>query len=68
MATRAGACAGFKAAGMHTGPVIASTAWLGGLATMLEKRSRRMELALYCASRAAESFSRLVGWEVVGHV
>jgi hypothetical protein len=32
----------------------------GGLAVLVEKKSRRMELALYCLSRAAESFSRYV--------
>lgn len=30
----------------------------GGLATLAEKKSRRMELALYVASRAVESFAR----------
>ena len=29
----------------------------GGLATLLEKKSRRMELALYCSSHAIMSFA-----------
>ena len=29
----------------------------GGLATLLEKKSRRMELALYCTSHAIMSFA-----------
>lgn len=38
----------------------------GGLATLLEKKSRRMELALYCISRALESWSLcLVEWGYV---
>lgn len=56
-----GACVGFNLTGTCTGPVIAASTWPGGLATLLEKKSRRMELALYCASRAAESFSRCGG-------
>ena len=32
---------------------------LAGLATLLEKRSRRTELALYCAAHALESFARM---------
>jgi len=35
--------------------VMAGT-FAGGLATFLEKKSRRMELALYCMSRALESY------------
>ena len=39
---------------------------MGGLATLIEKKSRRMELAMYCLSRALESFGRcLAEWEVV---
>lgn len=38
----------------------------GGLATLVEKKSRRMELAIYCASRALESFALcLVEWGFV---
>ena len=38
----------------------------GGLATLVEKKSRRMELALYCLSRVLESFALcLVEWGVV---
>ncbi|KXZ55453.1 hypothetical protein GPECTOR_2g1002 [Gonium pectorale] len=54
----AGACAGFSVSGVNTGPVIAATVWLGGLATLIEKKSRRMELAMYCAARALEAFIR----------
>jgi hypothetical protein len=31
--------------------VVAGSTWIGGLATLLEKKSRRMELALYVLSR-----------------
>lgn len=38
----------------------------GGLATLVEKKSRRMELAIYCLSRALESFALcLVEWGLV---
>lgn len=37
-----GACAGFRVAGTSTGPGIAASVWLGGLATLVEKKSRRM--------------------------
>jgi hypothetical protein len=30
---------------------MAGSVWVGGLATLLEKKSRRMELALYVLSR-----------------
>jgi len=39
---------------------IATCVWVAGFATLLEKKSRRMELALYCLSRAAESYCRCV--------
>ncbi|GLC40870.1 hypothetical protein PLESTB_000014000 [Pleodorina starrii] len=54
----AGACGGFCVAGVNTGPVIAGSVWAGGLGTLLEKKSRRMELAMYCAARALEAFIR----------
>lgn len=50
-----GACAGFTVTGRITPAGIAASAWTGGLATLVEKKSRRMELALYCVSRALES-------------
>lgn len=50
-----GACLGFTATGRITPGGIAASAWTGGLATLVEKKSRRMELALYCVSRALES-------------
>ena len=46
-----GACTGFTASGRTTGGVIAASCWVAGLAVLVEKRSRRMELALYCLSR-----------------
>ena len=62
-----GACVGFRATGRVSAAGIPATAWVGGLATLVEKKSRRMELALYCASRALESFALCVpgwaGWE-----
>lgn len=58
-----GACTGFNVAGRTSGAVIASSCWVAGMAVLVEKRSRRMELALYCLSRAAESFAlTLVAW------
>ncbi|KAJ9509276.1 hypothetical protein QJQ45_001728 [Haematococcus lacustris] len=51
-------CAGFAVTGVSTGPLIAACTAAGGLAVLLEKKSRRMELALYCLSRAAESSCR----------
>ncbi len=53
-----GACAGFNLTGTNTGAVIAGSVWAGGLATLVEKKSRRMELAQYCAARALEAFIR----------
>ncbi|KAG1660912.1 hypothetical protein FOA52_007952 [Chlamydomonas sp. UWO 241] len=64
-----GACAGFRTTGTSTGPILAATVWAGGLATLAEKKSRRMELALYCASRALESFFRcLAEWGALDSV
>jgi len=37
--------------GTTTGAVLAASCWTGGLATLAEKKSRRMELAYYCMSR-----------------
>ncbi|GJP85001.1 hypothetical protein CLOP_g15038 [Closterium sp. NIES-67] len=42
--------------GKCTRATMAGGAFLCGLAVLLEKKSRRMELALYCFSRAIESF------------
>ncbi|PSC71174.1 hypothetical protein C2E20_5468 [Micractinium conductrix] len=56
-----GACATFNMAGRTTGGLIAAGAWIAGLAALVEKRSRRMELALYVMSRAAESFALTLG-------
>jgi hypothetical protein len=47
----AGACAGHRLAQRSTGSIIALGVSVGGLATLLEKKSRRMELALYVLSR-----------------
>lgn len=39
---------------------------MGGFATLFEKKSRRMELALYCVCRAVEAyFECLVEWGLV---
>lgn len=46
-----GACAGFQWSGRPTALVMCATCWVAGLATLVEKKSRRMELALYCLSR-----------------
>ena len=46
--------------------IVMVPAGAGGLATLLEKKSRRMELAIYCLSRALESFALcLVDWGLV---
>lgn len=50
-----GACAGFNLTGRTTGAVIAGSCWVAGFAALVEKRSRRMELALYCLSRVGDS-------------
>ena len=65
-----GACVGFRALGRVSPVGIPATAWVGGLATLVEKKSRRMELALYCLSRAVESFALCVPewWDGVGAV
>jgi hypothetical protein len=47
----AGACGGHRLAQRSTGSIIALGVSVGGLATLLEKKSRRMELALYVLSR-----------------
>ena len=52
----AGVCTGWQLSGRATGALIAASCWISGLATLVEKKSRRMELALYCLSRAIESF------------
>jgi len=46
-----GACLGHHLMGRSTGLIIAGSTWVGGLATLVEKKSRRMELALYVLSR-----------------
>lgn len=46
-----GVCTGFRASGRTSGAVIAGSCWVAGLAVLVEKRSRRMELALYCLAR-----------------
>lgn len=50
------ACASGRLMGLSNTTVIASSCWVAGLATLLEKKSRRMELSLYALSRAIESF------------
>ena len=48
---------GVVAADGASGALLALTSWTGGLATLAEKKSRRMELAHYCLARAIESFA-----------
>ena len=49
-----------------SGALLALTCWTGGLATLAEKKSRRMELAHYCLARAIESFALcLTSWGYV---
>lgn len=55
-----GACAGWQLSGRTTSALIAASCWVSGLATLAEKKSRRMELALYCLSRAVESLGLVV--------
>lgn len=54
----AGICTAHRSAATTTGAIVAGSVWVGGLATLVEKKSRRMELAYYCMSRALESFAR----------
>ncbi|KAK9808239.1 hypothetical protein WJX73_002479 [Symbiochloris irregularis] len=56
-----GACAGFQLTDSCTPVSIPATCWTGGLALFAEKKSRRMELALYVLSRAVESFALCLG-------
>ena len=46
-----GACGGFNLAGRTTGAVLGASCWVAGLAVLVEKRSGRMELALYLLAR-----------------
>lgn len=39
------ACGGFNASQSNTGAIIAASVWAGGLATFVEKKSRRWEAA-----------------------
>ena len=49
-----------------SGLLLAMTCWTGGLATLAEKKSRRMELAHYCLARALESCALcLASWGYV---
>lgn len=50
----AGACIGFQTTGSVTGAILAGSCWTAGLATLVEKKSRRMELAFYCLSRVGQ--------------
>ena len=52
-----GACVGWNTAGYTSAAAIVSSCWIAGLSTFVEKKSRRMELALYCLSRSIEAFS-----------
>eukprot|EP00850_Spirogloea_muscicola_P008936 SM000049S16707 [mRNA] locus=s49:261878:264222:+ [translate_table: standard] len=50
-------CVVHQISGRCNGPLLALGTFPAGLAVVLEKKTRRMELALYCLSRAAESFA-----------
>lgn len=50
-------CFLFRSTGICKPPLIATATFPVGLAVMIEKKSRRMELALYCFARAIESFA-----------
>lgn len=58
----AGACVAFQSTGTVTGSVIAGSCWTAGLATLVEKKSRRMELAFYCLSRVRQQNLRFVAF------
>ncbi|GAB4819141.1 hypothetical protein N2152v2_006187 [Parachlorella kessleri] len=61
-----GACVGFNLTGRTTPWVICTSASIAGLAVLVEKKSRRMELAMYCLSRVVEAFGLcLVEWGYV---
>lgn len=54
------------AADAASGKLLAMTCWTGGLASLAEKKSRRMELAHYCLARAMESCALcLTSWGYV---
>lgn len=62
----AGTCISSNFAGGTSGVTIALSVGLGGLATLVEKKSRRMELALYCFCRAVEALLQcLVEWGIL---
>eukprot|EP00250_Pteridium_aquilinum_P031245 c43296_g1_i1 orf=221-1786(-) len=50
-------CMLFRVSRKCSPPIIALGTFPTGLAVLLEKKSRRMEIALYCFARALESFS-----------
>jgi hypothetical protein len=50
-------CVLFRATGTINSPLVAAATFPVGLALMIEKKSRRMEIALYCFARAMESFA-----------
>eukprot|EP00897_Mesotaenium_endlicherianum_P004977 jgi/Mesen1/4507/ME000023S03882 len=60
-------CCVHQLTGACSGATLACGTFPAGAAVLLEKKSRRMELALYCASRAIESFAlcaRAWGWRL----
>lgn len=63
-----GGCAGWRAAGRLRGDVLAASVAVSGLAALVEKKSRRMELAFYCLSRAIQSLGEcFVEWGWAPH-
>ena len=63
-----GACGGFNLAGRTTGAVLGASCWIAGLAVLVEKRSRRMELALYLLARVGGRMHGCECTEVLGSV
>ncbi|KAG0564275.1 hypothetical protein KC19_8G097800 [Ceratodon purpureus] len=59
-------CFLFRSTGICNPPLVATATFPAGLTVMIEKKSRRMELALYCFARAIESFAICVAdWGVL---
>lgn len=58
-------CMLFRAAKICNPAILAMGTFPPGLALMIEKKSRRMEIALYCFARALESFAICCGDESI---
>lgn len=56
-------CMAFQWHGRSSGRIVASSVWVAGLALLVEKKSRRMELSVYALIRAIEGLGKcLVLW------